>query len=73
MTVTIQLTTAGTDTGPFNLYSDIDGYISAFATGITRTTLLTGYTSSAVPNGSGVIRVKSNNGVCTNFVNIPIT
>lgn len=73
MTVTIQLTTAGADTGPFNLFSDVDGYTSAFATGISKATLLAGYTSSAVPNGSGAIRVKSNNANCTNFINIAIT
>lgn len=73
MTVTIQLTAAGGDTGPFNLYSDIGAYTSAFATGISKATLLAGYTSSAVPNGSGTIRVKSNNANCTNFINIAIT
>lgn len=73
MTVTIQLTAAGGDTGPFNLYSDIGAYTSAFATGISKVSLLSGYTSGVVPNGSTVIRVMSNNTVCTNYVDIPIT
>jgi len=30
MTVLISLTIAGTDSGPFDLYSDIDVYITAF-------------------------------------------
>ena len=33
MTVLITLTTAGTDSGPFTLYSNIDGYGTPFATG----------------------------------------
>lgn len=73
MTVTIQLTTAGADTGPFNLYSDVDGYSSAFESGVSKASLTLGYTSALVPNGSGAIRVMSNNAVCTNYVNIPIT
>ena len=36
MTVLLTLTTAGSDTGPFNLYSDVDGYISAFETGVSK-------------------------------------
>jgi hypothetical protein len=30
MTILITLTLAGTDTGPFNLYSDSDGYTNTF-------------------------------------------
>jgi hypothetical protein len=72
MTVTITLTSAGLDTGPFNLYSDLDGYSAAFETGISRSTLLAGYTTSAVPNGTNFIKVLST-GNCTNFVFIPVT
>jgi hypothetical protein len=42
MTVLITLTTAGTNTGPFDLYSDADGFISAFATGVSKAALLAG-------------------------------
>ena len=34
MNIIITLTTAGADTGPFNLYSDIDGYLVPFVTGV---------------------------------------
>lgn len=72
MTVTITLTTAGTDTGPFNLYSDIDGFVSAFETGVSKAALLAGYTSTLVPNGTTIIRVMSANELCTNFIDITI-
>lgn len=71
MVVTITLTTAGADTGPFNLYSDVDGYISAFETGVAKASLLAGYTSYVVPNGTTIVRVMSN-GTCTNYINIPV-
>ena len=34
MTVLITLTLAGSDTGPCNIYSNADGYTTAFETGI---------------------------------------
>lgn len=70
--VLITLTTAGTNVGPFNLYSDVDGYISPFETGISKATLVAGYTSTLVPNAATVIRVKSN-GTCLNYIDLTIT
>jgi len=64
MTVVITLTTAGTNTGPFNLYSNVDGFTSAFATGISKSALLAGYTSTAVPNGATVVRALSTGTDC---------
>jgi len=72
MTVLITLTLAGTDTGPFNLYSNVDGYISAFETGISKLSLTSGYISTIVPNGTTNIRVKSN-GNCIEYVDINIS
>lgn len=69
MTVLITLTTAGTDSGPFNLYSNLDGYVSAFETGISKSLLVAGYASSLVPDYTTIIRVVSQ-GVCTNHVDI---
>lgn len=71
MTVFITLTTAGADSGPFDLYSDLDGYTSAFESAVPKASLLAGYASSLVPDFTTNIRIKSN-GVCTNFVNIPV-
>ena len=73
MIVTITLTTAGADTGPFNLYSDVDGFISAFETGVSKASLLAGYTSSLVPNGTTTIRVMSASALCTNYIDIVIS
>lgn len=69
MTVLITLTTAGTDTGPFDLYSNVDGYVSAFETGVSKAALVAGYSSSLVPNGTTIIRVKST-GTCLNYIDI---
>ena len=63
MTVTITLTLAGSDTGPFNLYSDVDGYTSAFQTGVPRGTLVAGLTTATVPDGTTEILVRST-GAC---------
>jgi hypothetical protein len=72
MTVLITLTTAGTDSGPFDLYSNLDGYISAFESGVSKASLLAGYPSSLVPDYTTIIRVRSNNSLCTNYVEIPV-
>lgn len=71
MTVFITFTTIGADAGPFNLYSDVDGYSSAFEVGVTSVQLLTGFPSASVPSGTTIIRAKSF-GVCTNFVDLPL-
>jgi len=63
MTVTITLTLAGSDTGPFNLYSDVDGYSSPFQTNVPRGDFLTGLTTGTVPDGTTEILVRST-GVC---------
>ena len=72
MNVLITLTTAGIDTGPFNLYSNTDGYVTAFQTNIAKSLLVAGYTSTVVPAGTTTIRVKST-GLCTNYIDIYVT
>lgn len=72
MTVLITLTTAGTNSGPFDLYSNVDGFASAFATSVPKVSLVAGYSSAAVPNGTSVIRVKST-GVCVNYIDITLS
>ena len=71
MTVLITLTTAGADTGNFTLYSDVDGYISAFETGVAKVDLETGYVSYLVPDGTTIVRVMSET-VCQNYIDIPL-
>jgi hypothetical protein len=71
MFIYITLTSAGADSGPFNLYSNIDGYVSAFATNVAKVTLLAGYAVS-VPAGTTNVRIMSN-GVCTNYIDVPVS
>ena len=73
MTTTTTLTIpAGGQAGPFDLYSDVDSYADAFATGILPATMILGYTSSDVPNGTNFIRVQSTT-TCENYIDIPVT
>jgi hypothetical protein len=69
-TALITLTTAGADTGPFDLYSDIDGYSVPFETGVSKVSLVAGYTSTLIPNGATIVRVKSDNVLCTNYIDL---
>ena len=71
MTVLITLTTAGLDAGPFDLYSNVDGYSVPFETGVSKLALLAGYTSTLVTDNTITVRVRST-GVCTNYIDIPI-
>ena len=70
--VFIQLTTAGASTGPFDLYSNADGYVTAFETGVAKASLVAGYVSSVVPDAATAIRVMST-GSCTNFLDVIIS
>ena len=72
MTAIITLTTAGADSGPFNLFTNVDNYVTAFAIGVTKAALIAGYSSAVVPDGATIIRVKST-GVCTNFIDITLS
>lgn len=68
----IQLTVAGLDAGPFDLYSDVDNFSYPFETNIPKTSLLAGYVSTLVPTGATIIRVQSNSR-CTNYVDIAVS
>jgi hypothetical protein len=68
--VTTLVIPPGGDAGPFNLYSDSDGYTVPFATNVSAAALQAGY-SSTVPNDATTIRVMST-GLCTNFINLNI-
>lgn len=70
MYVFITLTSAGADAGPFNLYSNVDGFVSAFATGVSKAALLAGY-SVIAPAGTTTVRIMSS-GVCTNYIDVVI-
>jgi hypothetical protein len=69
MTVLITLTVAGADSGPFNLYSNLDGFTAAFESGVSKASLLAGYPSALVPDYTTTVRVMSA-GDCTNYIDI---
>jgi len=69
--VLITLSTAGTDSGPFNIYSNVNGYTSAFETGVTRAQLLSGFPSAKAPDGTTSVRIKSM-GICSNQIDVPV-
>jgi hypothetical protein len=72
ITVSITLTLAGVDTGPtFNLYSNVDGYVTAFETAVPKASLVAGYISTLVPNGTTIIRVYSP-GTCDTYVDLNV-
>lgn len=71
MVIVVTLTTAGADTGPFNLFSNADGYSVPFETGVSKAALLAGYTTLLAPPATTIVRVKSS-GTCTNQIDIPI-
>lgn len=71
MTVLITLTLAGVDTGPFDIYSDSDGYTTPLATGVSKSALLAGYSLAGVPNDATIIRVTST-ATCTNSIDMLI-
>jgi hypothetical protein len=72
MTVEVTLITAGSSTGPFNLYSNVDYYASAFETNITKDALEAGYISTLVPETTISIRVKSE-GNCKSYVDLSVS
>jgi hypothetical protein len=73
ITATITLPSPGTDTGPFDLKSNVDSYASIFDPGVPRSSFLTGYTSNVVPDGTTIIRVQSSNLLCNNYIDLAIS
>jgi hypothetical protein len=72
ITVSITLTIAGVDTGPiFNLYSNVDGYVTAFETAVPKASLVAGYISTLVPDGTTTVRVYSP-GTCDTYVDLNV-
>lgn len=71
-TFIITLTSAGDDTGPFNLYSNLDGYTVPFETNVSKEDLLAGYVTNLVPDGTSHVRVKSNNVLCSNYIDLVV-
>lgn len=60
--------TAGADTGPFNLYSDVDGFISPFEILIPKASLEAGYFTNLIPDGTTAVKIVSDNKNCRTYV-----
>lgn len=71
MDVLIKLVIAGSDTGPFDLYSEEDGFTTPFETGVSKAALEAGYLSTSVPEYTNIVRVKST-GNCVNYTDITL-
>lgn len=71
MIVFIQLTTVGANAGPFNLFSDVDGYAVSFESAVSAATLIAGANYTVLPDTPTMIKVLSA-GVCTNYKLLPI-
>jgi hypothetical protein len=72
MIVVVSLLTSGSDAGPFNLYTNADGYITPIAVNVSKAILTAGYVFSSVPAGTTLIRAKSL-GNCTNIYTVGIS
>lgn len=70
MTITITLTSAGSDSGPFDIYGNSTGSFVLITSGVSKLSLTSGYNIS-VPDGTTVVRVQST-GTCTNYQDIPV-
>lgn len=72
MTILITLTTAGANTGPFMIYTDVDGFTTpVFVTPVSLQDLLDGFSSSAFPEGTKIVRLVSV-GLCENYIDIDV-
>jgi hypothetical protein len=69
--VLITLTDLGGLVGPFDLYSNLDGYTTPFETNIPVSAFTYGYYTTLLPYGTTIIKVKSD-GECINFINLDI-
>jgi len=69
MNVLLTLVLAGSDTGPFDLYSEEDGFVTPFEIGVSKSALEAGYLSTLVPEYTNIVRVRST-GNCVNYTDI---
>ena len=72
MTILITLTTVGIDCSTFDIYSDVDGFLSAFETDVPKASLSAGFSSANVPENTTIIRIKSK-GLCSNYIDINLS
>jgi len=66
MIIFITLSFAGAESGPFDLYSDVDGFTTPFAQNISKADLLGGYEVEA-PDGTTTVRLLDLGADCAPF------
>tara|TARA_R100000742_G_C4279658_1_gene105073 strand:+ start:13962 stop:14630 length:669 start_codon:yes stop_codon:yes gene_type:complete len=64
MAILIQANSIGSDAGPFDLFSQVNGFTEAFETNITAVQLLVGFVSYNAPVGTSIVRIVSTNPDC---------
>lgn len=73
MGLVITLSSIGNDvTGPFDLFSNIDNFINAFANDISLSELTNGYPVNNVPDNTSVVRVFDKSSKCFSFIDTSI-
>jgi hypothetical protein len=68
MIISVKIRSAGSDSGPFDIYSNSTGSFVLVQSNVSKAVLLQGYTMT-VPDGTTVVRVESK-GECTNYEDI---
>ena len=73
MTGIIQITNIGADADNFLLFSDVDNYLSAFESNVPRQSLIDGFPSANIPDGTTTVRALSTSPLCNSEIDIDIT
>ena len=73
VSASITITVSGPNTGPFDLYSNVDGYTTPFENNVPKSFLSTGYTVTTIPMGTTTIEIRSDNFTCTNSAYISVS
>jgi hypothetical protein len=72
MDILVTLTNTGIDSGPFDIYSDLDGFVTPIVSDVLKSNLISGYQLYNLSTSVKVIRVKSK-GTCLNYVDLIIS
>jgi hypothetical protein len=71
MDIIVTLVDPGISVGPFNIYSNADSFVAPVATGISRASLLAGYTLTGVSNLTTTVKLVST-GTCDSIIFLPV-
>lgn len=71
MNILVTITSAGANTGPFNIYGNADNYATPLASNVAKSALQVGYTLNNVSDSITSIRIYST-GTCNNYIDLPV-